>query len=298
MRKLLTYCIPAIIISSSLSIPSANAAGGVDGGVDSLSQIINPTDSIIGNTGLEGGAPEQAQILNNGSNDLVIGLNTVPPVTPPVIPAPQPVLPSETFPQIDQGGTPTANETITNPIQDVTSAGPIQSTVGSNNGAQDGEGTNAIKDLARTNDRISCDLVSFSGGTSGGCASISPPVVPPTPGNTGGTPGDGNSNLIEVLQSSVLDAVGSFNPPAQDLFFAAQPGAVTPEQLGALAPAGGQLTPEQLGALAPAAGGNAGTGSLEAGDDSIACMNSYLQNGWSSQELRSRCGGSGGESTL
>jgi hypothetical protein len=142
------------------------------------------------------------------------------------------------------------------------------------------------------------------GGNNGGTDVNAVPLLPPDfpvvdldPGASGPTPPGGNgggstppaqvSPPTEILQSSVIPPAGGFNPPAQDLFL---PGA----GVGGGAP----LSPDQLGALAPAAGGNAGQGGLNANDESIACMNSYLQNGWASAEQKSRCGGESGDASL
>ena len=132
------------------------------------------------------------------------------------------------------------------------------------------------------------------GGNNGGTGVNAVPLLPPDVPYVDMDPGNPNTGIpsenplpTEVLQSSVIPPAGGFTPPAQDLFFA-----------GAGAGSGAPLSPDQLGALAPAAGGTPAQGGLNANDESIACMNSYLQNGWASEELRSRCGGAGGDSAI
>jgi len=81
-------------------------------------------------------------------------------------------------------------------------------------------------------------------------------------------------NLDEVLQSvsRVPTDFGNNNP--DDLLLG-----------GGSLIIDGSLSPDQLGALAPAAGG-----ASSQADDSVDCVNAYLQNSWSAPAMQQRCG--------
>ncbi|MDX2112570.1 MAG: hypothetical protein SFW63_02375 [Alphaproteobacteria bacterium] len=313
MKKPASNCFKSIILSITVIAAPFGAAANSLEGIDLGSQQINPVIDSVNFPLLEGAPTGNLLNIVNGSNDIIIGGNIPLPPSPPPAPTPQPTV---TMPEIDNGGTggggdgitvfPDTPAIVSNPGSSggSNSGGSNGATLPEQDGGQQGDQNTAqIRPNNRGDAAINCGVLNSSSGvsSSGGCVSITPPGGGGN--NGGGTPPAGTGttpdiNLIEVLQSSVIGPVGGITPPTQDLFFAGATGGASPDQLAALAPAGGQLTPEQLGALSPAAGGGAGQGGLNANDESIACMNSYLQNGWASAELRGRCGGAGGDSDI
>ena len=106
----------------------------------------------------------------------------------------------------------------------------------------------------------------------------------PTAGGPDGPGGPGvvppGTGLTEVIQTGSI-------PPVP-------PSAGAPDNLlaggGDIPAPSGPISPEALGALAPAAGGNM-TGTA-AQDDAVLCMNAFLQNRLNTPELKQKCAGS------